>query len=127
MANPVLYVVLNGELNMSAGKAAAQAVHAVTTMIENGSTSFRFRDKSYKRTVIVLEAQNSEQIGNLWEYLVEANVSSDYYIDEGHNEVAPYTITALAVEPIDSDNTELREIFSALPLYGNKKKRWFRR
>lgn len=114
--NPILYIVLNGELNMSAGKASAQAVHAAMMLQNNFGGNFT---GSYKRTVVVLEAKNSEQIKNLHEYLRVAEVFSDYYIDEGKNEVDAYSITALAVEPIAHDDKELREIFESFPLFGD--------
>lgn len=111
--SPILYVVLNKELKMSAGKAAAQTAHAVMLLGEHHND---FTD-SFKRTVIVLEAKNQAQIENLWEYLTSADIYSNYYIDEGHNEVAPYSITALAVEPIAAYDEAKREIFAPFSLF----------
>lgn len=111
--NPTIYIILNGELNMSPGKAAAQAVHAAM-MLQNHVNTFA---NSYKRTIIVLEAKNADQIRNLEEYCNAANIEAEYYIDEGVNEVDAYSITALAIAPIDSDNEEKRAIFEAFPLY----------
>lgn len=121
MNNPIIYIVLNGELKMSAGKAAAQAVHAA--MMLNGNSKGDFLS-DYKRTVIVLEAKNAEQIKNLATYLDEAEIDSDYYIDEGVNEVDAYSVTALAA--FVGDNDELRGLFSDFPLFGYKKSDWAR-
>lgn len=121
-SNPVVYVVINGELNMSPGKAAAQAVHAAA-MIKNID---KF-GKEVFRTVIVLEAKNTQQVLNLHGYLNAMGIESKYYIDEGVNEVDVYSVTALAVEPIDSDDFEKRDILKPFPLFPAKKKRWFRR
>lgn len=118
MSNPVVYVVLNGELNMSPGKAAAQAVHASMMLSSDAKEKFI---ESHKRTVIVLEAKNAEQIKNLAIYLDEAQIESDYYIDEGVNEVSAYSATALAVEPIEAEDLEVREIFQPFPLFPSKK------
>lgn len=113
MNNPIIYIVINGELKMSPGKVAAQAVHAA--MMLNGNSKQDFLS-DYKRTVIVLEAKNSEQIKNLYLYLDDdADIDADYYIDEGANEVDPYSVTALAA--FVGDNEELRSLFSAFPLY----------
>lgn len=112
MENPILYVVLNKDLKMSAGKAAAQAVHAAMMLQERGRC---FADYP-KRTVIVLEATET-QIRNLEEYLDIAGIFADYYIDEGVNEVDPYSITALAVEPIAAADTETRAIFAPFKLF----------
>jgi peptidyl-tRNA hydrolase len=98
---------------MSAGKAAAQAVHAVMTL----GVSLKGFSDTHKRTVIILEADNEQQLRNLDEYLDGASIYSDYYIDEGMNEVAPYSITALAVEPIASDDEDKRAIFEQFSLF----------
>lgn len=120
MDNPIIYVVLNGELNMSPGKAAAQAVHAAAMI--DGVEEFGQR---VIRTVIVLEAKNTQQILNLHRYLQNLLIESKFYIDEGVNEVDSYSVTALAAGPIWSNNDAERQIFSSFPLFPAKKKRWF--
>lgn len=100
---------------MSPGKAAAQAVHAAMMLEERGLEFTKFS----KRTVIVLEAKNAGTLKSLQEYLDIADIWSDYYIDEGVNEVSPYSPTALAVEPIDADDTDKRELFSGFNLFGS--------
>lgn len=121
MINPVLYVILNGDLRMSPGKAAAQAVHAAMMLPEECRSEFSGDEKPYKRTVIVLEAENREQMDGIADYLVDAGVRFEMYTDEGKNEVHPFALTALAVETIDEDDEETREIFSGLPLYSYTK------
>jgi peptidyl-tRNA hydrolase len=115
--NPVLYVILNGSLNMSAGKAAAQAVHAAMMLSPDDLLPFNGQDKPYKRTVIILEARDQDQLHGISDYLFEANINHEYYVDEGVNEVDAFSLTALAVAPIDHDDYEKREIFAALPTY----------
>lgn len=117
---PIIYVILNGELKMSPGKAAAQAVHAVTAMVGTLGKELKFKYEHYERTVIVLEAENQQQILNLQEYLVGAGLYSAYYIDEGANEVGPYSITALAVEPFSVYDDTKRDIFNPFPLYAGE-------
>jgi peptidyl-tRNA hydrolase len=114
MKHPIIYIVLNGELNMSPGKAAAQAVHASMTL--TGESKFLFSSVP-KRTVIVLEAKNSDQLKNLEEYLGNTDIDADYYIDEGVNEVGAYSVTALAAGPIESDDEEMRAIFESFELF----------
>lgn len=118
MKNPVIYILLNGELRMSPGKAAAQSVHAIASLHRHyGLAEFSCRAK---RTVIVLEAKNQQQMDNLEDYLMQLEVPSGSYIDEGVNEVDAYSVTALAVGPIEGDNEELRAIFSSFDLYGRR-------
>lgn len=127
MGNPVLYIILNGELNMSAGKGAAQAVHAAMGL-DNYGKPF---GTHHKRTVIILEAKNSEQLKNLHEYCQGQMLQAQYYIDEGVNEVDAYSVTALAVAPIDNDDEERRAMFESFPLFRGheavRKSRWFGR
>lgn len=111
---PVLYVILNGELEMSPGKGAAQAVHAAMLLEGNYAGLFV---SGYKRTVVVLEAQNGETIKNLLEYLQGAGIFAAYYIDEVSEKKQPYQVTALAVEPIAHDDEEKRSIFADFPLF----------
>ncbi len=116
--NPVLYVILNGALNMSAGKAAAQAVHS--TMLLEGNYPGLFVS-AYKRTVVVLEAPDGETIKNLLEYLQGAEIFAAYYIDERDEGGVPFNVTALAVEPIAHDDKIKRSVFSDFPLYGGRR------
>ena len=118
MKNPIIYIILNGELKMSPGKACSQTAHAVMMLNETSKSDFM---SDTKRTVIVLEAKNAEQIKNLATYLGESRIDCTYYIDEGINEVDAYSVTALAVGPIESTDEEKREIFEAFPLFGDKK------
>lgn len=113
--NPVLYIVLNGELQMSPGKGAAQAVHAAMLLEGNYDGLFV---AGYKRTVVVLEAENGDTLKNLLEYCQGAGIFASYYIDELSEKKQPYQVTALAVEPIDYDDEEKRSIFEAFPLFG---------
>jgi len=114
MKNPIIYIILNGELKMSPGKACSQSVHASMMLNANSKSDF-LSDK--KRTVIILEAKSTEQIKNLFIYLDDDDIDCDYYVDEGKNEVDAYSVTALAVGPIAYDDTEKREMFEAFPLF----------
>lgn len=126
MDNPYIYILINGSLNMSAGKAAAQAVHALASLESNGS--IRDFSSSLQRTVIVLEADNQQQMDNLAQYLTAARIPVGSYIDEGVNEVGAYSVTAMAVGPIWQSDEAERAILRPFKLYsGPKKKRWFNR
>ena len=81
--NPVLYIVLNGELKMSPGKGAAQAVHAAMLLEGNYDGLFV---AGYKRTVVVLEAENGDTLKNLLEYLQGAGIFAAYLLSETKSE-----------------------------------------
>lgn len=112
--NTIIYVVVNKDLKMSAGKAMAQVAHAIMT-----AASF-YDIKNYmsasQRTIIVLEG-TAEQIVNLSTYLHDRDIGSDYVIDEGVNEIPTMSITALATEAFDIEDVEKRDIFSGFKLY----------
>lgn len=113
--NPILYVILNGSLRMSPGKAAAQTAHAVMMLKDEHRKKF---NSNYRRTVIVLEASGRNQMDGIVDYLTDAGIDYEYYVDEGVNEVEAFSLTALAVEVFDAEDGNKREIFSSLPLYG---------
>ena len=103
-----MYVVVNIDLKMSIGKTSAQVAHAVARLK---------RVEPY--SVIVLGAK-TEQLHNLKQYLDNSKIENCLYIDEGVNEVAPYTATALAVVPI---HEPLWFLFNGFKLLGGKK--WY--
>lgn len=113
--NDVLYVIVNKSLNMSPGKAAAQVAHAVMGLENRHRTNFV---ANKRRTVIVLEAKDREQLDGIADYLSDYGVDYNYYIDEGVNEVLPFSLTAMAIEPLSAEDPK-REIFSELSLYGS--------
>lgn len=87
------YAVVNLELGMSAGKAAAQVAHAVSRL-----------GLKPPKVMIVLQA-NAEQIHNLKAYLDENKIKNHLYIDEGVNEVPPMSATVLAFGKFAEDFT----------------------
>lgn len=117
MNSPIIYIVLNGGLKMSAGKAAAQTAHALASLHNyRGISGF---SEQKKRTIIVLKAQDQQQMDNLEDYLLQLDIPAMSYIDEGANEVLPYSVTALAIGPIDKYDQEKRDILKDFPLYDN--------
>lgn len=108
--NGKMYVIVNKELGMSAGKVAAQVAHAVARL-----------DVGIPRTMIVLEG-TGEQLHNIDTYLERANVPHHLYIDEGANEVQPMSATALALGMVE-DNF-LPDFVKDFKLYRGKRTLW---
>lgn len=115
--HPVIYVLVNESLNMSPGKTAAQVVHAIGSLNKFHGI-YKFSDAA-KRTVIVIGAKDQKQMDNLEEYLFQLDIPCGSYIDEGVNEVDAFSLTALAVGPIDRDDEETRDIFRSFDLYSS--------
>lgn len=112
--NTIQYIVVNKDLRMSAGKAMAQVAHAVNLVATDRDVELYSDAK--QRTVIVLEG-TGEQIKNLYNYLEERSVNSDYIIDEGVNEIPTMSVTALATQQIDVLDQETRNMFYGFDLY----------
>lgn len=108
-----MYILVNKDLDMSIGKVAAQVAHAVCRTTYDDAP----------HTVVVLQA-TTEQLRNLSQYLWDHDKSNHLYIDEGVNEIPPYSITCLAVEPIDDDDDETRELFQGFELLREKPNWW---
>ena len=117
---PVIYVVVNKALNMSAGKLAAQVGHAIVgTCARYRGTDLNDRWLRFPhRWMIILEAKDGEQLYYLYDYLLERRVTSYRVIDEGVNEIRPFSITALGVGPLDKDSDEAQYL-SGLKLYSD--------
>lgn len=107
MTKPVIYVIANKRAKMSAGKLAAQVGHATAGSFRV-SISVPQNDwhKAQHRWLIVLEAQDDVHLMAIREYLEERGVHSYLIIDEGVNEVRPFTYTALGVQILDKDSPE---------------------
>lgn len=116
---PVIYVVVNKSLDMTPGKIAAQVGHAVAQcMAEFGKP---YWTAHHQRWLIVLEAENKEQIDNLHQYLYDRGVTRvERVIDEGVNEITPFSTTALGIGPYDKDGPEAA-LLSSLKKYRHPK------
>lgn len=105
-----IYVLVNKDLGMSAGKTAAQVAHAVSRL-----------QVGTPKIVIVLEATESQMI-NLGAYLGSLNIPHSLYIDEGVNEVPPMSLTAMAFGKTKEDFTP--DYISGFKLYRGEKSLW---
>ncbi len=117
--NPTMYIVLNKGLNMSTGKAAAQASHAaVEAYLASPDDNLRrvwHRGGHY--TKIVLEAKDAEELKTVQHYLRDRGFDSCLIIDEGRTEIDPFTPTALGVCIVDKDNAHVAATFGTFRLY----------
>lgn len=98
---------------MSPGKVAAQTGHAVAGTLATITSDWLYHPQ---RWMIILEAKNGEQLYHMCEYLTERKVKAHRVIDEGVNETAPFSLTAVGIGPLDKESPEAQYL-SALPLY----------
>jgi peptidyl-tRNA hydrolase len=118
MNNPVIYVFINKGLHMSAGKVAAQAIHAAMMgTIASDKAEQEAWGKAIHKTVIVLEARDEAHIKNIRQYLEDRDFDLSEIVDEGVNEIDPHVTTALASTIIEKDNEDVVKAFSTFNLY----------
>jgi peptidyl-tRNA hydrolase len=131
--NPAMYIFLNKGLNMSTGKAAAQASHAAVEAFAascgrrynapNGRAQFeetnvvRHWYKGGHYTKLVMEARDTEQLRSIETYLHHRGFKAVLIIDEGHTEGTEFVPTALGIEIVDKDNPHVASTFSEFKTY----------
>lgn len=121
MKRPTLYIFLNKGLKMSIGKASAQAAHAaVMGALGSKKANREAWLKAANRTIIVLEARDEQMIRNIQSYLFERGVGSHVIVDEGVNEIPPFSITALTSVIVDKDSEHVNDVFGLFNLYRDK-------
>ena len=120
MKKPVMYIFLNHGLNMSVGKAAAQAGHAAVEGYR--LSSFKAQDAWYlgnHYTKIVLKADDGEQLTTVERYLNDRGFKTSLIIDEGRTEIPAFSKTALGVEIVDKSDAHTAATFGEFELYPN--------
>lgn len=103
-----LYVIVSGEVTLSAGKICSQVVHAVLGCIRKLSPPVKNRWENEGETIVVLKG------GDLVSLKLEAEnlgLSTCLVRDAGKTEIESGTITCLAIGPGDNE-----KIVAQLPL-----------
>lgn len=116
-----MYIFINKDLDMSIGKFGAQTAHAAVEAFRISSVEALgkwYKGKHYKK--LIMEARDEEHIKTIAAYLQQRGFKSVFIIDEGLNEIAPHSFTALGVEIVDQDDTHVRATFSSFKLYREK-------
>lgn len=98
-----MYIVVREDLNMSAGKVAAQVGHAVEALInikfdklsQDDFNAYDLYATSYGRRKIVLKADNNE-----WAKLKELTCRKSVVVDAGLTEVPAGSETVIALWPM---------------------------
>ncbi|UOY09454.1 peptidyl-tRNA hydrolase Pth2 [Methanonatronarchaeum sp. AMET6-2] len=99
-------IVLRGDINISKGKAAAQAAHAslnasLKVMKESEKSFDEWMDNGAKK--VVLKGENEEQLFELMSIARAMDVSTYLVRDAGHTEINSGTVTALGVGPDEDE------------------------
>lgn len=129
--NPVQYIFLDRTLEMSTGKAAAQAAHAsvegaLTHYIETGNSDestelwYAWREgKHYAKVVL-----ETDDLFTAKEYLESRGFRVELIIDEGRTEFGgKLTPTAIGTMIVDKDDPHTRATFGEFDTYGTHNRR----
>lgn len=125
--NPAMYIFLNRGLNMSTGKAAAQAAHAaveayVLSKERNdmaGAGLFTAWRSGGHYTKLVMEARDETHLLVIQKYIEARGFRTALIIDEGRTEIPAHTATALGVQIVDKDAPHTAATFESFALYRN--------
>ncbi len=118
MSNVVMYIFANRGLSMSSGKLSAQVAHAAIEAFRISSKPLV--DKWYEGghyTKLVMLARDNDHIKTIQQYIEERGYKTKLIIDEGRTEIAPHQPTALGVEIVDKEDSEVLATFSTFELY----------
>lgn len=124
MSKTAMYIFINKGLNMSIGKACAQASHAaVEAYVLTRDNNPDILDTWYSGghyTKLVLEASNEQNLYTIQKYLSERGFKSKIIIDEGLTEIDAHQATALGVEIVDREDQHVSDTFSSFKLFRDK-------
>lgn len=117
-----MYIFLNTGLNMSTGKAAAQASHAAVEAYRISDARLLeswYLGGHYKK--LVMEARDETHLLSIDRYIRARGFETELVIDEGFTEVPRHSITALGVEVVDKDDPHTAATFESFELLREKK------
>lgn len=117
-SRPVIYIIMNKALRMSAGKLASQSAHAAALAVINSPREMvnRWEDAAHK-AVIVLSGHDEAYLKTAQEYLEQRKIHTIPIIDEGITEVDPLSWTALTSQILDKDSDDIKAAFSVFHSY----------
>lgn len=115
MLQPTVYIFINKSLNMSVGKVAAQAAHAMAKVSMLASKEHWL--SGVPQTVLIMEGKDGAQLKNIAGYLSGLSIENYLVVDEGTNEIEPYTVTALATQVVDKSLPNVQAVFKGFKTY----------
>lgn len=112
-------IIARSDLNMSPGKLAAQVAHAAIGAYQRASKGDIDTWEREGVTKIVLSIEGREELLNIYERAVAAELPTCLIADEGRTEVTPGSITCCGIGP--ATDKEIDRITGQLGLYGKPK------
>lgn len=99
-------ILIRNDLGMSKGKIAAQAAHAAVeaTLKSEKSIVSKWRQKGMKK--ITLRVESKEELFKYLQQAKDFNLITALITDAGKTEIAPGTVTCLAIGPDDENKID---------------------
>lgn len=108
-------VVLRDDLDLSSGKAAAQAAHASGFAADRADPEVRNEWLESSAVKVILAADDEQHLRQLRDEASDAGLPTSLVSDEGRTEIQTGTTTALAIGPATADAVD--RITGNLQLY----------
>lgn len=108
-------IVVRGDIDLGAGKLAAQVAHASISAADAARSAERDRWMAGGQTKVVLRAPNETALEDLERQAVRRDLPTALITDAGRTELEPGTTTALGIGPARED--EVDTVTGELPLY----------
>ncbi|MFP4590492.1 MAG: peptidyl-tRNA hydrolase Pth2 [Halobacteriales archaeon] len=108
-------IVARGDLEMGAGKLAAQVAHGAVSAADAADPAVRDAWLAAGQRKVVLRAPNEAALHDLEAAAVARDHPTALITDAGHTELDPGTVTVLAIGPAPA--TAIDEVTGTLPLY----------
>ncbi|MFW5956193.1 MAG: peptidyl-tRNA hydrolase Pth2 [Halorhabdus sp.] len=96
-------IVARADLNMGAGKLAAQVAHASLMAYEAADSRVQSEWKGSGQKKIVLRADSEAQVFELADVAQREGLAHAVVRDAGHTELEPGTVSAVAIGPARED------------------------
>lgn len=107
-------IVIRSDLDMSAGKTAAQCAHAAVSSLDNANKKVLASWKREGQKKVVVQARNEKELFELKAKCGKLKIPCSLVIDAGLTELIPGTATALAIGPDKEE--KINKITGSLPL-----------
>lgn len=108
-------IVARADLNMGAGKLAAQVAHASLSAYEHADTEARKNWKQGGQKKVVLRVDSERDLFEVHETAKAGGLPTGLIRDAGHTQLDPDTPTAVAIGP--ASDRAVDEITGSLSLY----------
>lgn len=108
-------IVVRGDLDLGAGKLAAQVAHAAVSAADATDPSARDAWLAAGQRKVVLRVPNEAHLGELEQEAVRNNLPTALITDAGRTELEPGTVTTLGIGPAADEDIDA--VTGDLPLY----------